>query len=150
MRSILAHLLGFFRRFTVFAGWRKACTVAFMAGVRRFWDLECWQLAREFKLAVYRFAESPAVKRDQYFYGQLRDAAASPPRNIAEGFGRRTHADFARFLDVARGSIAEAENHLRDAIDRGYLSEADFKPMHDLAERTCGAIAALQRYLRKK
>ena len=119
-----------------------------MAGARRFWELECWQLARQFKIAIYQFAETPQVKRDWKFCDQIRDAAASPPRNIAEGFGRRTHADFARFLDVARGSLAESQNHLRDAVDRGYLSEADFTPMNILAERTCGAIAALQRYLR--
>jgi four helix bundle protein len=119
-----------------------------MAGARRFQDLVCWQLARELKLAVYRFAETPPVKRDFKFYDQIRDAAASPPRNIAEGFARRSHADFARFLDVARASLAESQNHLIDAIDRGYLGEDEFKSMNTLAERTCGAIAALQRYLR--
>jgi four helix bundle protein len=111
-------------------------------------DLVCWQLSRQLKVAVYRFAEARAIKRDFRFYDQLRDSAASAPRNIAEGFGRRSHADFARFLDVARGSLAECQNHLLDAIDRGYLREADFTPMNALAERTSGAIAALQRYLR--
>jgi hypothetical protein len=76
-----------------------------MAGARRFWKLECWLLARQFKIAVHRFAERPPVKRDVKFYDQLRDAAASP--------------DFARFLDVARASLAESQNHLLDAIDRG-------------------------------
>ena len=89
------------------------------------------------------------MKRDLKFHDQIRDGAASPPRNIAEGFGRRSHADFARFLDVARGSLAESQNHLRDAVDRGYLSEAEFKPMDQLADRACGAVAALQRYLRR-
>jgi four helix bundle protein len=119
-----------------------------MAGARRFQDLVCWQLAREFKIAVYQFAETPSLKRDYKFYAQIRDAAASPPRNIAEGFGRRSHADFARLLDVARASLAESQNHLIDAIDRGYLEDAEFRTMNSLAERTCGAIAALQRYLR--
>ena len=88
------------------------------------------------------------MKRDLKFYAQLRDSAASAPRNIAEGFGRRSHPDFARFLDVARGSLGECQNHLLDAMDRGYLTEVDFASMNTLSERTCGAIAALQRYLR--
>ena len=125
----------------------RARTAA-MAGARRFWELECWQLAREFKIAIYRFAEAPLVKRDFKLYDQLRDSAASAPRNIAEGFGRRSHPDFARFLDVARGSVAECQNHLLDAIDRGYLAETDFARMNALADRACGAIASLQRYLR--
>ena len=88
------------------------------------------------------------MKRDLKFYDQLRDSAASGPRNIAEGFGRRSHPDFARFLDVARRSLGECQNHLLDAMDRGYLGEVDFASMKALSERTCGAIAALQRHLR--
>ncbi|NOT25799.1 MAG: four helix bundle protein [Acidobacteria bacterium] len=70
--------------------------------------------------------------------------------NIAEGLGRRSHADFARLLDVARGSLAECQNHLQDAVDRGYLSHKDFVSLHALADRACGAVAGLQRYLRKR
>lgn len=121
-----------------------------MAGARHFRELVCWQLACELKLALYRFAETPQVQQDFRFSSQVRDAAASAPRNIAEGFGRRTHPDFARFLDVARASLGECQNHLVDAVDRGYLSPDDFQAMNALAERTCGAVAGLQRYLRKR
>jgi four helix bundle protein len=94
-------------------------------------------------------AAEPPVRKDFSFYNQLRDAAASPRLEISrKASAGRTHADFARFLDVARGSLAESQNHLRGAIDRGYLSETDFKPLHELAERSCGGMAALQRYLR--
>lgn len=121
-----------------------------MAGARHFRELVCWQLARELKIALYRFVETPQVRRDFKFYNQVRDAAASAPRNIAEGFGRRTHADFAHFLDVARASLGECQSHLQDAVDRGYLTADDFKTMNTLAERACGAVAGLQRYLRKR
>jgi four helix bundle protein len=119
-----------------------------VAGARHFRELVCWQLARSLKLALYRFIERPEVKNDFKFYNQVRDAAASAPRNIAEGFGRRTHAEFAHYLDVARGSLDECQNHLQDAVDRRYLNEADFNEMNVLAKRTVAAVAALQRYLR--
>lgn len=121
-----------------------------MAGARHFRELDCWQLATELKLALYQLAERPTVRKDFRFYNQLRDAAASAPRNIAEGFGRRTHPDFAHYLDVARASLGECQNHLQDAVDRGYLNADDFQTMNTLAERTCGAVAGLQRYLRKR
>jgi len=121
-----------------------------MAGARHFRELVCWQLTRELKVAVYRLAEQPPLKNDFRFYGQFRDAAASAPRNIAEGFGRRTHADFAHFLDVARASLGECQNHLQDAVDRGYLSPDDVTKVNTLAERACGAVAGLQRHLRKR
>ena len=123
---------------------------ASMAGARHFRELVCWQLAWELKVALYRLVDTPQVQRDFRFCSQVRDAAASAPRNIAEGFGRRTHADFARFLDVARASLGECQNHLQDAVDRGYLSAGDFKAVNALAERACGAVAGLQRHLRKR
>ena len=107
-------------------------------------------LAQELKLAIYEVSDRPEIKRDQQFYEQIRSAAASATSNIAEGFGRRTHADFARFLDVARGSLSECQNHVRDGLDRGYLTETERSDLTDLARRASGAVAGLQRYLRRK
>lgn len=121
-----------------------------MAGARLFQELDCWQLANELKLAIYRVSARSAVARDVRFCEQIRDAAASAPRNIAEGFGRRSHADFARFLDVARGSLNECQNHLHDACDRRYVSQTERDELTIVAKRASGAVAALQRYLRRK
>jgi four helix bundle protein len=119
-----------------------------VAGARHFRELHCWQLSNELKLGIYRLSDRPEVKRDFRFHDQIRDAAASAPRNIAEGFGRRTHAEFARFLDIARGSLAECQNHLQDAVDRGYLDSAEFARLNGISERAVAATARLQRYLR--
>ena len=121
-----------------------------MAGARHFEELHGWMLAQELKLAIYEVSDRPEIKRDQQFYEQIRSAAASATSNIAEGFGRRTHADFARFLDVARGSLSECQNHVRDGLDRGYLTETERSDLTDLARRASGAVAGLQRYLRRK
>ncbi len=120
-----------------------------MSGARHFKELTCWQLANDLKLQIYRFADRPPVVRDFRFRGQIVDAAASGPRNISEGFARRTHADFAHYLDIARASLTECQNHLHDAVDRGYLDAAECEELVVLAKRACGAVAALQRYLRR-
>jgi four helix bundle protein len=120
-----------------------------VAGARHFRELDCWQLADDLKLKVYAVSERPAIKRDFRYYEQIRDAAASGPRNIAEGFARRTHADFARFLDVARASLTECQNHLQDGVDRGHLEQAECDDLMVLAKRACGAVAGLQRHLRR-
>jgi four helix bundle protein len=120
-----------------------------MAVARRFTELDCWQLANDLKLKIYAVSERPALRRDRDYYEQIRDAAASGPRNIAEGFGRRTDADFARFLDVARASLTECQNHLQDGVDRGYLKQAECDDLLVLAKRSCGAVAGLQRHLRR-
>ena len=56
---------------------------------------------------------------------QLRRAVVSVPSNIAEGFGRETHKDFAHFLVQARGSLYEVETQLEIAIRRGYVNDGD-------------------------
>ena len=121
---------------------------AHVPGAHHFKELICWQLAYELKVGLYRLSRQPAVRRDLKYYEQIRDAAAADPRNIAEGFGRRTHADFAHFLDVARASLMECQNHLQDGVDRGYLSPAECNRMVILAKRAGGAVAGLQRDLR--
>jgi four helix bundle protein len=121
-----------------------------MAGVRRFEELDCWKLANELKLEVYELLERPHVKTDREFCDDIRDAARSAPANIAEGFGRRTDAEFARFLDIARGSLNECRNHIGDARDCNYISEDEWSALDVLASRAVGAVAGLQRYLRRK
>jgi four helix bundle protein len=88
------------------------------------------------------------VRVDLKFCDRFRDAAASAPQNIAEGFGRRTHGEFADFLDVARGSLRECEQHLKDGVDRGHVSPEEAARLTSLARRAGGATAGLQRHLR--
>src|SRR5687767_12449651 len=119
-----------------------------MAGAKHFTELICWRLADELKIGIYCVARRPNIRRDRRFHGQIVHAAASAPSNIAEGFGRRTNAEFARFLDIARASLTEVQNHLKDGVDRGYLTTQESARLTILAKRGCGSVAALQRYLR--
>ena len=71
----------------------------------------------------------------------------SAPRNIAEGFGRYRHKEFAQFVRIAKGSMAEVLDHFIDAVDNGYLAEAEL-PGHEYAcKRALKAINGLIRYL---
>lgn len=118
-------------------------------GVRSFTDLHCWQLANELKRGVYGLIDSTRARNDATFGGQIRDAAASAPRNIAEGFGRYQPREFSQYLRVANGSLMETSNHLRDGVDRGYFSQANIDPLLTLATRASAAVTALIRYLRR-
>jgi four helix bundle protein len=71
--------------------------------------LSVWQKAHRLALEVYRATRG--FPKDE-LYGmtsQLRRAAASVPTNIAEGCGRRSDGDFARFLSIAMGSASELD-----------------------------------------
>ncbi len=116
-------------------------------GVRRYRDLECWQLANELKKQVYARIERTPVKQDVRFCDQIRDSARGGPRAISEGFGRFRRADFARYLEYARASLIETQNHLDDALDAHYLDRAGHAALYQLADRAIGATTNLHRYL---
>jgi four helix bundle protein len=91
---------------------------------RNYQDLIAWQKAMDYVQAVYVASRSfPADER----YGltsQLRRAAISIPSNIAEGQGRGTAPEFARFLRIAHGSLRETETQLLIAKRLGFLEPA--------------------------
>jgi len=71
-------------------------------------------------LAVYRYSESFPEREKYGLVHQLRRAATSIPANIAEGFGKRSPAEKARFLNIAEGSVGECRYYLILSHDLGY------------------------------
>jgi four helix bundle protein len=118
-----------------------------MAGVWRFQDLVAWRLAFELKLKADAICARPAVRRDFKFHAQLSDSAASAPRNIAEGFGRHFHPEFARFARIARASEIEVMNHLLDARSRGFIDAKEYDDADHAARKALKALNGLIRHL---
>jgi four helix bundle protein len=94
--------------------------------MRDFHKLDVWLKSHAVTLDVYRVTtEFP--KHEVYgLVSQLRRSAASVSANIAEGCGRHSDRDFARFLDLSLGSASETEYHLLLAKDLDYLPVASF------------------------
>ena len=85
--------------------------------MKDFRSLNVWHKAHELTLEIYK-----ATKRfpKEELYGltsQIRRASSSIPANIAEGCGKSSNPDFARFLQIAFGSANEVEYHLLLAKD---------------------------------
>jgi four helix bundle protein len=130
------------------AEWFVLSGTSTMPGVRAFTDLDCWKLANELKLGVYGLIRTGDAARDFEFRDQLRNAAASAPRNIAEGFGRYRPREMSQYLRVANGSLMETANHLQDGVDRGYFRPSDITPLVTLAKRASAATTRWMRYLK--
>lgn len=118
-----------------------------MARAERFEDLRVWQEARQLVRTV-RSATSSL--RDFEFRDQIRSAALSVMNNIAEGFERRTDADFAHFLDIAKGSAGEVRSMTYVAEDDTLFPTELARKIRDDCIRLSGAIATLAAYLRKE
>jgi four helix bundle protein len=96
-----------------------------MKGVTKFKDLVAWQLADRLRVLVIRYCARDSIRRDFKLRDQLADAASSAPKNIAEGFGRKTHREFARFCYIARGSEQEILDSFIEAHQKGYINDQE-------------------------
>lgn len=80
--------------------------------MRDFRELKVWDKAHALTLDVCRVTK--LLPREE-LYGltsQIRRAAVSIGANIAEGSGKNSRPDLARFLQIALGSASELEYHL--------------------------------------
>jgi len=123
----------------------SACAVV----ANTFEDLEAWRIADELKREVYALIATGPVSKDFKFCNQIRESAASPTRNIAEGFGRFRPGPFAQFMEIAIGSTMETQNSLKDGIDRGYFTVESIARASELARRCIQVSTKLLLYLKQ-
>jgi len=109
-------------------------------------DIDAWQDARRLTRLVYG---ATSGWQDFALRDQLRRASVSAMANIAEGFGRSTDGDFARFLEIAQGSALETASHLYMASDLGYLDEGAFGRLYEQAVGLNKRLGALVKYLKQ-
>lgn len=94
-----------------------------MSNIKNYRDLIVWQKAMSLVEEVYRILRSfPADERFR-ICDQLSCAVVSIPSNVAEGNGRETASEYARFLSIARGSLCETMTQLEIAKRLGYISD---------------------------
>lgn len=100
-----------------------------MSFAKSFTELKVWQESHKLTLAIYKASETFPQKEVFGLTSQVRRSASSVPANITEGFERGTKKELNQFLIIARGSLAETQNHLLLARDLAYLAEVDFQKL---------------------
>ena len=112
-----------------------------------FEKLEVWQKAIDFAALVYN--ETRAFPTEERFglTNQLRKAAISVSSNIAEGSSRSSRNDFARFAEIAAGSVFEVVSQAFIARRQNFLSEDQFRKIYADAEELSRMLSGLRRSL---
>lgn len=118
--------------------------------IEKFTDLTVWQKAHELALFVYKLTERFPAREKFGITSQIRRAAASPPANIAEGFGRRTTGELLRSLQIARGEVEETRYFLILSRDLGFTSPADFGTGFGYCDTVGKLINALSESLKRR
>ncbi len=111
--------------------------------MQNFKDLKVWEKSHLFTLQVYEVTRFFPKEEIYSLTNQLRRSASSVPANIAEGCGKRTKADFAKFLTIALGSANESEYYLILSKDLNYLSVEKFEILVSLINEVKGMLIAL-------
>ncbi|WP_288438698.1 four helix bundle protein [uncultured Chryseobacterium sp.] len=89
--------------------------------MRDYKKYDTWKIAHELVKEIYTISENFPKSELFGLTSQIRRAAVSIPTNIAEGCGRFTDKEFARFLDI--GSTNETEYLLLLSCDLGFTSK---------------------------
>lgn len=112
-----------------------------------FEKLETWQAAIDFADLVYKLTRSFP---DQERFGstnQMRRAAVSISSNIAEGSSRSSRPDFARFVEIASGSLFEVVSQSFIGRREAFLTEEQFQQIYAAAERQGRMLSGLRNSL---
>jgi four helix bundle protein len=112
-----------------------------------FEKLDVWQKAISFADLVYTVTKSYPSDERFGLTNQMRRAAVSISSNLAEGTSRSSRADFARFVEIATGSLFEVISQAHIGKNQGFLPPADFRRLYEGAEEQSRMLSGLRRSL---
>lgn len=110
-----------------------------------FRDLQVWQRAHALALDIYRLTREFPKEEIYGLVSQLRRAATSVASNIAEGSKRQSRNDFARFLNMAQGSLGEIESLLIFSRDLALVSSAQHASLDSSLQPLARMLSSLHR-----
>ena len=116
-------------------------------GVSDYTKLKVWEKAHFLALDVYRLTLQLPDDERYGLQSQMRRSAVSIPANLAEGSGRSTDRDYARFVSNAIGSASELEYHLCLTKDLGYLEKHSTDATRQLLVEVRRMLRSLRRHL---
>ena len=120
-----------------------------MATIKKFEDLEIWQLSRSLENKIFEETDKGRLAKDYKLKDQMNASSGSVMDNIAEGFGRASRLEFVQFLSISNGSGNELQSQLYRCLDRKYISKERFDELYLLADLVCKKINAFMSYLNK-
>jgi four helix bundle protein len=109
-----------------------------MATIKRFEDLDVWQLARTLNVNIIPLLDRLNEAKNYDLKSQLDRSAGSVMDNISEGFERDGNREFIQFLAISKGSLGEVRSQLYRVLDRNFID----KEKHDILQDDCILLAS--------
>jgi four helix bundle protein len=113
-----------------------------------FEKLDVWHRAVDLAALVYEFTQEFPPDERFGITSQMRRAAVSVSSNIAEGSSRSSRQDFARFVELAVGSLYELVSQAFIARKQGLIDEQVFQKLYADSEELIRMLSGLRNHLR--
>jgi four helix bundle protein len=113
-----------------------------------FEKLDVWRRAVDFAAFVYDCTKAFPAEERFGITSQMRRAVVSVSSNIAEGSSRSSRQDFARFVELAVGSLYELVSQGFIARKQGLLKDSDFHKIYSASEDLIRMLSGLRNHLR--
>jgi four helix bundle protein len=118
-----------------------------MATIRKFEDLEVWQLARQQVKDFNEIVDTTTLGKNFSLRNQMDESSGSVMDCIAEGFDRSGNKEFRNFLLISKGSNAEYRSQLYRCVDRNHISIEKFELMRAKNEVIGNKLMSFSNYL---
>ena len=115
--------------------------------MHNFRKLDTWLDGVEVADTIYTLTASFPKTEIYGLSSQMQRAAVSVPSNIAEGSGKGSDRDFARFVSISLGSLFELETQIEIAYRRGYISTENYYALRPRIESLQKRIYNLREHL---
>ena len=102
-----------------------------------------WQVAAQLQSEIATVTASEGIDSDHRLQAHLEDAADDISRNIEKALAVEHPGEFARFVRLARAAINDLQSHLRTALMKKRLTEADAREVRELLARLYPALSSL-------
>ena len=116
--------------------------------MQNFRNIQAWQKAHELTLKIYKATKAFPKEEVYGLTSQIRRAAYSIPMNIAEGCGRASQKELARFLDIASGSASELDYQLQLVRDLGLIDQENYKELFETLDHIRKMLTSLTKSVR--
>ena len=117
--------------------------------LKSFRELKVWQKSYDLCLAVFKITKDFPKEEMYVLSSQMRKSALSIPSNIAEGYGRKTRADYIRILYIAYGSACELDTQISLSGDLNYIQGSELEKLQEEISEVGMMLRALIRALDK-
>ncbi len=119
-----------------------------MSTIKRFEDIEAWQLSRELYKVIFRHTCEGEFVKDYGLKDQIRRSTGSIMDNIAEGFERDGNREFIQFLSYSKGSSGEVKSQLYRALDSNYIDKIAFEELSNETDIIGSKLGTFIKYLK--